>query len=75
MKDQYTYEIGEPVLIIGEEEALNPDIYGEVIYVDHTYAIVRIRCKNEWENKWVNELYHRNGGGIVETVSRNWFCL
>ena len=69
MKDKFTYEVGDSVLIIGEEVAVCPDIYGDIIYVDLTYAILRLPCRDERENKWRKELYFHQGG-LDETISR-----
>lgn len=70
MKDKFTYEVGDTVLIIGEEVGACPDIYGEIIYADITYAIVRLQCRDARQNEWLKDLYDRQGG-FDETVSRD----
>lgn len=62
MKDKYTYEVGDPILLIEAEEAVCGDIYGEIIFVDPTYAIARLTCETKFESQFALKLYGRQGG-------------
>ncbi len=61
MKDQFTYEVGDYILLYEAEETVCGNCFIEVIHVDPSHAIAHLKCNSESEKKWQMELYSRNG--------------
>lgn len=54
MKDQFTYEVGDYILLYEAEETVCGNCFIEVIHVDPSHAIAHLKCNSESEKngKW-----------------------
>lgn len=72
MKDQFTYEVGDTILLYEAEETVCGNCFVEIVHVDLIHAIAHLKCSSESDKKWQMELYSRNGNpNDIREIERN----